>query len=398
MTGSRYTKVDSWRSLEQEVAELLQLVGLEVQQDIKLQGRQTDVYCRNTDGLMSARILIECKFSSNEDHALPVSLISEFCSRLILARSTGQADFGWLITNAKIPANAWTVLRESSLGNACQLLTVDDLFNKCINAEDYLNHLNLSLPKSATGFVDPRLQILHSRLNIPSDTRFRAVIKDWLNSNNTTFVLLGDFGQGKSTCCHELIRESRKDKLTLQGRVPIYVRLRDVANQGYTIQAILRVCLQEYFGFNYHSFEFLRLLAARGRLLFIFDGLDEINFSLRWNDLFLALREILTLAVGNNRILITSRPALFPDEWALYSAVRTILPPKENTRFISAKIRYFSEPEIREAATNFGLESSSDLFHRISRIQGLDDLMRRPITLSMILQTYAEGHLGEGCN
>lgn len=239
--------------------------------------------------------MVECKSSKNPKRTLPTSEVTDFCARFSLARSSGSADLGWLITNQSVPDSAWTTIREARLSGSCELFTFETLLNRIIDFTQYASNVRLMLSSVASEYVEPRTVPLERSEG--REPRFGTFLAEWLsNASSSVAFLLADYGQGKTTCCLRILGNWLDDRNYLSGRVPLYIRLRDVANQGYKLPAMLRVSLHEGLGLTYPSFEFLRYMANKGRLLFIFDGLDEVSFSAFWSEVGMALREITALA------------------------------------------------------------------------------------------------------
>lgn len=404
MTKSSTTSPYSWQEFERFVAEILDLGGFEHKSNVKLQGRQTDVWCTVGNSLLSARVIVECK-STKGERSLPLSYVTEFCSRLSLARTSGMAELGWLVTNHSIPDNAWTIIKDAHLEGACSILHPRELLSKLIDLPRYLSQARLSFPTPVTGYVDPDLQVLTEvRKYYPHTVSFTALLDIWVGDpGRPLLLLLGDYGQGKTTSCEEIVRRYQNNEDLLRGRIPLFIRLRDVANQGYNLPALLRVCLQEHSGLNFYSFELIKYLAKRGMFVFIFDGLDEITYALRWTEVFEGFRQIARIAYPGNKIIVTSRPAAFPPKQSVVASLERLAqlfpesPSSHYARvnYLVAYLKYFDEQKIREAMLNFGVSDPDDLLGTMAGIHDLTDLARRPITLRMILESLEKIQLGE---
>lgn len=393
---SRTPSPFSWQEFERFVDEILGLGGFEKKSNVKVQGRQTDIWCTASNSLVAARVIVECK-STKAEASLPLHYVTEFCSRVALARASGEAELGWLITNHNIPDNAWSVIKEAHLEGACNLLHPQELLSKLLDTPRYISQLGLSLPQQLTGYVDPHLEIFTGiGKHYPSKSSFTDLFNVWLkDSGRPLLLLLGDYGQGKTTCCEQIIRRFRADSDFLLGRIPLFIRLRDVANQGYNLPSMLRVCLHEQFGLNYHSFELIDYLIKKGLFLCIFDGLDEITYTLRWAEIFEAFKQIAKIAYQGNKVVVTSRPGVFPSKVNIIDSLERLaklLPDIPNPNFprsnyVVAYLQYFNERQIRQAISNFGITDVDEAINIMGRIHDLTDLSKRPITLRMILES-----------
>jgi hypothetical protein len=397
--GPPFSDINTWKDFENAVSTVLTLNGLAPQPDVRLQGRQTDIWCVVGTSLLSVRVIVECKFS-NKASSLAVADITELASRLMVARASGAADFAWLITNQLIPANASSVIREAHLEGALRVMSLRQLLSHVLNIPAYLAHSIININRGQTGFIDPAVTLVDTLSGTFSKhSTFSSLLPAWLADNSCTLlVLLGDFGEGKTTCCEEILLQHDKPTSLSAGRVPLYIHMRSVANQGYSLPKMLRVCLHERLGLKYESYALLDHLAYRGNFLFIFDGLDEIANSLKWRDIYAALKEIATIAHRHNKILITSRPAAFPVGRAASDVMRQLsnmLPSgNRNTPTIVARLQPFDPPRIRQAIVNCQKYDVDAVLRKLALIHDLTELSSRPILLAMILESldsFVEG-------
>ena len=369
-------------------------MGFKITQNINLQGRQTDIWCQQSNALYSARIIIECKSTKKTDTVLGSRDVTDFCARVNLARSTGRADFGWLVTNKTISQLAEAVVLESNLEHAVKLFTLDDLIDKSIDITQYLGAIKSFLEKKDPKYVDPHLESYNGRLRDLDKSSLDSVMNDWVNHpRQTFFLLLGDYGQGKTSFCYNLLRNYIKAEG--KGRIPLYIKLRDVANQGYKLATVLRVALQERFGLFYDSYETLDTLASRGRFIFIFDGLDEITLSLRWNEIYTALAEIVPFAKDNNKVIITSRPGIFQTEKNALDILSKLTNDQSKKYFSVAKISYFDKPKIVKYLKLAGVTEYQSVAKHLMSLPDIADLVRRPFTLQMVAETIATNSFSE---
>ena len=387
----------SWQEFELFVSQILELSGFEKRSNEKIQARQTDIWVTAGSPLISSRIIVECKFTKRNS-SLPLDYVTEFCNRVALARTSGVAEHGWLVTNHRVPQNAWEVIRSSHLDIACRILHPKELLYSLVNLPKYIYQLRLSFPATPTGFVDPDVSILTEvRKRYPFHASFVQLLNLWLaDSGRPILFLLGDYGQGKSTCVEEIVRTFQHDNVVWGGRIPLFIRLRDVANQGYALASMIRVCLQEHFGLNYYSFELLDYLAHSGCFLFIFDGLDEVTYSLRWSEVYDSLKQIYKLGYKENKIIITSRPGVFPSlAKDAIAKLDRILPGHSNvayagTKHVIAYLEYFNEKQIKAVMSNYGISEIDATSNTLAKIHDLTDLTKRPITLRMILESLEQ--------
>ena len=381
-------KLLKWRGFETAVADTIRLCGFEAVHDVKLQGRQTDIFSRSNDPLTQMRIIVECKSSIDPNKSLPVSEISEFCARLALARTTGVAELGWIVTNMRIPANAYSVIRDSHLTGCCRIISHDELLAQIIDFQSYWKRVAEYYPGSRDQYIDPSIKLVKTHLRDATTTSLSEFMNQWLDDpNDQLLVLLGDYGQGKTSFCLDILRAQLETNSASRHRYPLFLRLRDVANQGYLLPAIMRVGLHEQFGLEYRSYETLMQMARRGNLLVIFDGLDEICFSMRWSEIFESIRQLAAMILPNNKVIITSRPGIFPQPSKIAEMLSQTISKRALRSTTIASIEYFDEKRIRRMLASHGFSEPDKIYDHLSKIDGLNDLLVRPITLNMTIET-----------
>jgi len=385
----KQTVKPSWMSFETKAAELLRLCGFEVMMDINQIGRQTDIWCERHGSLVSARILVECKSTKNKDRSLNSAEMTDFCNRVLLARNAGKADFGWMITNKKVTQLAKKVISDVNATEIIKIFTLEDILENSLSTRVYHASLQNYLSQNEINFIDPAIENYIGNNSIQNTNSLEKTVVNWIeNSQQNLFLLLGDYGQGKTSFCHHLMG------LYYGGnsfqRIPLYIRLREVANQGYQISSILRVALQERFGLNYPSFEVLKSLSREGKLLFIFDGLDEISLALRWHDIHSALQEILSLSEGKSKILITSRPGVFENETHASLALKTISGASSIKKQSIARISYFDAIRVKEFMKRSNVYNSSQVAESLLKLTTISDIIRRPFTLQLVVNSMFE--------
>lgn len=380
----------SWMNFEEKAAELLKLCGFDVVMNVNQIGRQTDIWCQSNGALISARILVECKSTRNRERSLNSAEMTDFCNRVLLARNAGKADFGWMVTNKKVTQLARKVISDVNATEIIKIYTLDDILKNSLNARVYHSSVQNYLSQNEINFIDPAIEnYIGNNKSIQDNSSLEKTVLNWMaSSHQNLFLLLGDYGQGKTSFCHHLLGLYYTGE-SFQ-RIPLYIRLREVANQGYQISSILRVALQERFGLNYPSFEVLKSLSRKGMLLFIFDGLDEITLSLRWHDIHSALQEILSLSEGKSKILITSRPGVFENESHAGDTLKKISGATNIKKQSVARISYFDERRIKEFMKQSNVSYRTEVVDSLLKLPTISDLIRRPFTLQMVVNSIAE--------
>jgi ActR/RegA family two-component response regulator len=208
------------------------------------------------------------------------------------------------------------------------------------------------------------------------------VLSDWIyNSESQRFLLLGEFGDGKSFACYRLTRLLASEYLSNPSAThfPLRLPLRDLISAGNP-QELLSRRLQAL-GADMRDWARLQDL---GPTLIVLDGFDEISAQLDHatmvNNLHL-LADCVRYFVGS-KLLVTSRTHYF-----------------ENTRMQERFLEQLDGPEVARLAplplskrikylhAYAEQEGLSDKFERIRRLYDPIGLAGKPLFLQMIKET-----------
>jgi hypothetical protein len=184
-------------------------------------------------------------------------------------------------------------------------------------------------------------------------------------------------------------REAQKRGLT-RPRVPLVIRLREYARGFKDVGALLTEFVFREHQVNIRSFAVLETLNRMGRLLFIFDGFDEMAARVdqqKMVDNFWSLASV--LGPGSKAIL-TCRTEYFQ----FAKQAREVLSGNlrgssmkelfETTRFQVATLEMFDEARLR---TVLGRRSSDEkLIEAVLSNQRLIDLGRRPVMVDLLIE------------
>jgi hypothetical protein len=216
-------------------------------------------------------------------------------------------------------------------------------------------------------------------------------IMEWLDNTNpadSRLVLIGTYGTGKTSFCHHLAYQLFKQK---HRRIPILIKLAEFAG---TVNLDFRGFLENYLqreGVRHITSEKLKRWSEAGRLVFLFDGYDEM-----------AARSSENVQKGNldyienwakhtgNKILVTSRPEYFltrHDEQHLLRSYRRLychlLNSSQIDEFLQKRVAWHAQHERRHGGQGYDWQTYRTW---IEHIHDLKDLKHRIVLLEMIVQ------------
>jgi len=223
-----------------------------------------------------------------------------------------------------------------------------------------------------------------------------AYVDQWLRDPSAEHVsLLGEFGTGKSwfalKCAVTLARqyrEARRDH-TPRPRIPLLVRLRDYARGFKDVGALLTDFVFREHAINVPTYTALEALNRLGRLLFIFDGFDEMAARVdrqKMTDNFWAMTEV--LGPGSKAIL-TCRTEYFQ----FAQQARDVLGGKfrssrardttDAARFQVVELEMFDRRRLEQI---FSKKASPRQVQMVLANENLMDLAKRPVMVDLLLE------------
>jgi len=410
--------MNNWIIFENEVAELLISLGYQIERDILIAGQQIDILGTfEVPGGIPIRIIFECKYRSNA----PIGNqdIYDFATVFRAIREVEKINEAILVSNITFTRFA----KDAGKAIGITLLTYNEILIKVANFKPYLQlfiqeyestpifstYINLNCCtanqmkkiESITDDNKRKKEILKYEMNVDE------VIFNWLNSESKLqFLLLGDYGTGKTTVCKQLLYILAQQYLDdcESNRIPLLITLREYSKGSGARQLITDFLVNKCsININYETF---RRLNKLGKFVIVFDGFDEMSTSVNASVTIEAIQNISELIEDSSKVIITGRPGYFPTQSDLEQGFKEKQPidPYERAHIESAEQKHtfykhhyllpLDRPKIiemlnkrRNDLLSIGNGNIEEVITIIDNTYNLADLAERPVLLDIIIKT-----------
>ncbi len=206
-------------------------------------------------------------------------------------------------------------------------------------------------------------------------------VTEWLGADGARFVmLLGDFGRGKTFLLRELARTLPQH---LPGLLPVLVELRSMEKAPSLDELLAQHLVRQ----NVDTFDVkkLRYMISSGRLALLFDGFNELELRVGFDNAADYLNTLLRAVTGNAKVVLTSRTQHFRST----AQIRTALGEQVTTRAASrvAELADFTEEQILQFLAQHyrgNIDDAQAQFALLDDVHDLLGLSRNPRMLSFI--------------
>ena len=283
-------------------------------------------------------------------------------------------------------------------GTPVRFETEDTLLSNLVDFRDYINdikkrvyidHLSDSRNKIEDIYVPSRC--LHSRTGQTFDN-VEKYLTDWLDEPGKRHIaLLGEYGQGKSTCSLMLTYHLLYSQEDFLKRIPILIELRGKSPRNQTRLGLLGEWAAPY-RIDPQALE--RLLEA-GRLLIIFEGFDEMAL-IGDSDMRLEHFKVLwSFSYPKSKIMITGRPNFFLDEEEMRKALGISEPSRTHHYCDVLRLEPFTISQI-ENSLRSQKNTVKDQICSLAKVnQRFYDIVSRPSLLHIVSELWEKEKLSE---
>jgi hypothetical protein len=311
----------------------------------------------------------------------------------------------WIVAERRVSSAAREAARE--LKNV-YVYTLDEVIDQDVKFDAYF--ANVEKEAHATGIAAKYvpLKIIVEEIGhggtVDAQSRYDNIsdyAERWLVDKDAEHLsLLGEFGTGKSwyslyLAFNEIRNYKRAQERGLpRPRIPLLVRLRDYARGFKDVGGLLTDFVFREQGIAIPNYKVLDLLNRMGRLLYIFDGFDEMAERVNQQkmvDNFWALADV--LGPGSKAIL-TCRTEYFRFAQQARDVFRgklkgaTRSERHEQVRFQIATIQMFDGAQLRAVFANRGADPT--IIERLLADAHFSDLIRRPVMIDLMIDAISQ--------
>jgi WD40 repeat protein/3',5'-cyclic AMP phosphodiesterase CpdA len=230
-------------------------------------------------------------------------------------------------------------------------------------------------------YVSQRYRLVDGSHNGEVSADLLAQAMTWLSADGARLVIvLGDFGRGKTSLLRQLARTLPDE---LPGVLPVLVELRSLEKAPNLDELLAQHLVRQ--GVDDVNPAKLRYMIRSGRIALLFDGFDELELRVGYDNAADYLQILLESVAERAKVVLTSRTQHFRST----AQVRTALGARVATRAASRVVvlEDFSEPQVREFLTNLydgDTRRARARFDLLADIEDLLGLARNPRMLAFI--------------
>lgn len=326
--------------------------------------------------------------------------IEQACARLSARREHERVDECWVVAPQRVSPAARAAAEEDP---DVSVFTLDEVIEEDVDFARYFEWLEGEAKREKLDEFYVPLAASVNEVSVDGKSvgtsRYENVgeyVDQWLRDPSAEHVsLLGEFGAGKSWFSLQyavtLARQYRgaQENNTLRPRVPLLVRLRDYARGFKDVGALLTDVVFREHEINIPSYKALETLNRLGRLLFIFDGFDEMAARVdrqKMADNFWAMAAVLS---PGSKAILTCRTEYFH----FAQQARDVLGGKlrgsrmrdttDTSRFQVAELAMFDRDRLEKVLSK---KANPRQVRAALANENLVDLAKRPVMVDLLIE------------
>lgn len=215
---------------------------------------------------------------------------------------------------------------------------------------------------------------------------FDAFVTAWLDADTgpPVMFLVGDYGDGKTTSLERACWRTAERLLAgATRRVPLLFRLKDFG-LNRDLSEFIHFRVVQHFGIVVRDYRTFLKANERGRLLMVFDGLDEIDAAHTHRNIVRELKQFGALVAPRARVIISCRNTYFSSDAQLLSSLQNagLMSGSEGAPVVF-RLSAFSTDGVIDFATKHP-RMNADKVAALTGNTRLVELMRKPIIAELV--------------
>lgn len=301
----------TWQDFEGYVASLYRALGYRVSQNEQFAGQQIDIIAeRSVPGIGLVKTLVECKHRSAS--RVSNQNVYDFIAMFNALRQSEGFSNGVVVTSVGFSKEARAAARNAPSVHLVtveelekQLFSLEDAFHSAITIYESTSIFKTYIPLAAEGFLPGDERSVRTIDNVDDE------LFDWALAARTGFVsILADFGSGKTTLLERLrYRWALEFVHNRSSKIPILFFLKEL-HRHHRLDDFISETLTREFSRSIHT-DLFWSQASYGVFILLLDGFDEISSV---TDASLRERyfiEIARLITSGSVCIMTCRPSYF---------------------------------------------------------------------------------------
>jgi WD40 repeat protein/3',5'-cyclic AMP phosphodiesterase CpdA len=210
--------------------------------------------------------------------------------------------------------------------------------------------------------------------------------REWLGASEARLVMvLGDFGRGKTSLLRELARTLPEEVPSV---LPVLVELRGL-EKAPGLDGLLAQHLANQ-GVDDIRLDKLRYMIHSGRMALLFDGFDELELRVGYDNAAEYLQTLLSSVTDRAKVVLTSRTQHFQNDNQVRTALGARVDDLAGSRVVV--LEDFNSHQVLQFLTNrYGNETQAQArYELLSEIEDLLGLSRNPRMLGFIADLEEE--------
>ncbi len=308
--GEEYFSARKNRIFRNRMDRLLSLLEYDVETDTIVDDVRVDLLARKKAGLRTESFLVEC----NElNKPIENELLVKLLARLDEKEAKAMRAEGMIVGRSFSPEAL-----AAADANRVLCFTPEDLEKKLFDPEPYLARLRREFEESVLFHTYVYQRVLLE--NHPEETTGVDLLThamSWARGEgNRLWLLLGDYGAGKTSFFRRFSYELANEAQTTGGPIPIAVDLKEYPN-AISLESLLQEHMRTTANWHGNPDILLHLL-NEGRAILLLDAFDEMGAAAMGGKIEDQFRQLVKSAanvdnIKGNRILVTCRAHFFKD-------------------------------------------------------------------------------------